>query len=129
MAWMKVTDKLYQLQIDGKYVDIHTPYGKTELIFKAFVGAGGIISEDGSVINDIPSMISNFKVVGNILLSTYGPRGEYVVEGDCTTLSNDEVIELFQVATDIVEAFIVCIGKMKPAAPVLEEKAAKQKKA
>lgn len=127
MSWEKISDKQYSIRLNNTLTDIFVPYAKADSLFRAFVSSGGVISEDGVVQNDIISLISNFSVVGNILLSTYGPRGEVLTEGDCSELSVGEVIEVFKVATDIVENFIKCIGEMQ-AAPVQEETPEPQKK-
>lgn len=122
MSWQKISDKRYTLRINDEPTDILTPYGKVERIFQAFVGTGGVISAEGVVQNDIISLISNFSNVGNILLSTYGPRGEIVVEGDCSQLSTVEVISLFEIGTDVLEGFIATITEMKKAPEVVDEK-------
>lgn len=123
MAWTKVSEKLYQVQIDGKYVSIEVPYGKARKLFTEFVGNGGSFDEEGTA--DIIALINQFGTVGDILLSKFGPKGEIVEEGDCHELSTAETIELFQVAGDIVSNFIEAISQAK--APQVAEPAAEVK--
>ncbi len=124
MSWEKISDKKYALRLNEELTDINVPYGKVEKLFSAFVGSGGIISVDGVVQNDIVSLIKNFSNVGDILLSTYGPRGEVIVEGDCSQLSTLEIISLFEIGTDVIEGFIKTITTMKAAAGVVEKEKA-----
>jgi hypothetical protein len=127
-TWSKINDKKYSIRINDELTDINTPYGKVEILFQSFVGAGGVISSEGIIQNDIISMISNFTKTGNILLSTYGPKGEVLVEGDCSQLSTKELIALFEVASDVVSSFIEVISAMNPAKEMTQnEKAEKVK--
>lgn len=125
MSWTKVSDKLYQIQIDGKYVDVLVAYGKAQALFESFVGSGGIIGEDGEVKNDIMSLVSQFGKVGDVLLSEYGPKGQIVSQGDCSQLSVGETIELFTMASEIVSSFIEAIAMTK--SPMAEAVAAPEK--
>lgn len=128
MQYEKLSDKLYTMRIDGVLTDIKCPYAKTEALFKTFVGSGGMISPTGEVQNDIISLISNFTNVGNILLSVYGPRGEILEQGDCSLLSTQEIICLFEIASDIVQTFISDISQsnQKKASEMSEVKEAKK---
>jgi hypothetical protein len=135
MAYNKVSSKLYQATVNGKYVDINCPYGKVQAVFSAFIGAGGMITEDGQVQTDIISLISNFQRVGDILLTEYGAKGDIISEGDCSILDTEETVELFEIAVDVVTGFIETITAMQArqeakAAVVVQqkEKEAKAKK-
>ena len=121
MAWQKITDKLYQIQIDGKYVDLSVPYAKTEKIFTQFISSGGLLDEYGNVTTDPYALTRNFTTVGDILLSTYGPKGSIVEEGDCSTLSAAEALQLFEVASDIVKNFILLMSDMSEKTPEMSE--------
>lgn len=125
--WQKINDKKYRISLDDNLTDIDVPYAKTEKIFVQFIGNGGLIDEYGNVTTDIVKLIANFKEVGNTLLTKYGPKGEIVEEGYCGDLSAAETIELFQIATDVVESFIQLITEQKKE-PVMSEAKEKAKK-
>lgn len=130
-SWTKINEKLYTVRIDGKLQDIACPYGKVEKLFFTFVGDGGVIGADGSVQNDIVNLITNFTKVGDILLSTYGAKGEVISQGDCSNLSTTEIMELFEVATDCIEGFITLISsrKVKEEVSLVEKEKPEAKKA
>lgn len=128
MSWEKITEKLYTIRINDELKDIKVPYAKVEKLFQSFVGEGGLISAEGIVQTDIIAMVSKFSAVGDILLSTYGPRGEVIEQGDCGQLSTAEIFGLFEIATDVIEGFIVTISTMKAAGEKVQDvKAAKEK--
>lgn len=131
MSYEKINDKKYTIRIDGQLRDINVPYGKAQALFETFVGEGGVIDEKGEVKNDIMSLVSQFGKVGDCLLSEYGPKGQVVVEGDCSELSVAETIALFQMASEVVSSFIEAISQTKSLTPEpvaeVKDKASKTK--
>jgi len=123
MSFQKINDKKYSIRIDGNLTDIDVPYGKSQALFEAFVGSGGVIDSEGNVKNDVMSMVRSFGTVGDILLSKYGAKGAVVEQGDCSELSTGEAIELFQMASEIVSDFIQAITQAQSpqAEPVAED--------
>ncbi len=114
MGFKKITNKEYEVEINGRTKTIMVPFGKTELIFKEFISNGGVIDPiTGEVQTDIISLISSFKSVGNILLTEYDEAGKITKEGNCVDLEAAEVITLFQVATKVIENFILELTAMQ----------------
>ena len=105
--YRKVNNKEYEITIDGRTKTIMIPFGKTELIFKEFIAHGGVIDPaTGEVQTDILSLIASFRSVGDILLTEYDEVGKVAKEGTCADLDATEVIELFQLATEVIANFI-----------------------
>ena len=121
MAWQKISDKQYRISLDGVLTDLFVPYAKTEKIFTQFISSGGLLDEYGNVTTDPYALTKNFTTVGDILLSTYGPKGSVVEEGDCGTLSAVETLQLFEVASDIVKNFILLMSDMSEKTPEMSE--------
>lgn len=113
--WKKISDKKYQrLTSEGEWTSIDVPYGRVEQIFEAFLGEGGIIDpHTGAVVTDLYTLITKFRVIGDILLTEYDAQGEVKVKGNCKVLSPDELPPLFSIAVDILENFTEAIKKMK----------------
>lgn len=112
----KVSEKEYQIKIDGKYRTINCSFGKTKLLFSAFISNGGIIDvTTGQVQTDIISLISSFGEVGDILLSEYDHEGKLVTQGNCSVLTTSEVVNLFLLSTSIVEGFTRELGNLQKA--------------
>lgn len=111
----KVSDKEYQILIDGKYQSIFVPYGKVSLIFNAFISNGGVVdAATGQITTDLGTLMSSFQVIGNLLLTEYDDTGKVVKEGSCYNLEPKEVIALFQLASKVIESFIVQLTTMNP---------------
>jgi hypothetical protein len=114
--YVKLSETEYEIKIKGKTKLIEVPFGKVEKVFHAFISNGGIIDpETGQVQTDILSLISSFKDVGNILLTTFDENGQVTEPGNCSTLGTAEVIGLFQMATEVVETFIKGLTAMQTA--------------
>jgi hypothetical protein len=113
--WKKLSDKKYQRKnSEGEWVTIDVPYGKVELIFTEFIGEGGMIDPaTGAVVADLPTLITKFKSIGNIVLTEFDAQGEVKVAGNCKVLSPDEIPALFEIAVDILETFTDAIKSMK----------------
>lgn len=107
MAWKKCSPKLYQIELDGRYVDVPVPYIKVEKIFSEFMGNGGLIDPTtGLVTTDLMILISSFGSVGDAVLTEYDEQCRVVKAGNCRSLSFEEVPELFEIAVDVIENFI-----------------------
>jgi hypothetical protein len=116
MSFRKISNKEYEIQIDGRTRTIFVPFGKTEMIFREFVSSGGVIDPTtGEVQNDILSLISSFGNVGNVLLTEFDETGKLVKEGNCFNLASEELVDLFQLATSVIENFIKTLTQMKEA--------------
>jgi hypothetical protein len=113
-TWKKVSSKRYQIEIDGAYVDIAVPYAKVERIVEAFFANGGMMSEDGQVVTSVQTLIKNFGVLGDILLSKYDSKGDLTEEKGCRDLSYEEVVSLFEIAADILSSFMQAISAEAP---------------
>lgn len=112
--YRKVGSIEYEIQVGGKTKSIMIPFGKTEAVFKAFISNGGVVNpETGQVTNDILSLISSFKDVGNVLLTEYDENGKVVVEGNCSNMDTAEVVALFKLATEVVEGFIKTLTQIQ----------------
>lgn len=128
MAWKKINEKKYQLEIEGEFKTIDVPYGKVEAVFDAFVGAGGMVDAEGRVVNDLTALIRNFGKVGDIMLTTYDEKGKVAEEGCCAVLSTTETIELFEVAQDVITGFIGAITRMQEKQAMASDEKAKVEK-
>lgn len=106
----KVSSKRYQIEIDGAWVDVHTPYGKIEKLVSAFFAKNGTLNSAEEITMSIPSLIANFGEFGDILLSTYDSRGNVIDEMGCRDLSYEEVTALFEVAADCINSFIEAVA-------------------
>lgn len=123
----KVNDKLYQVELNGKYEDINVPYGKIEKLLASFFGEGGMLdAETGQVMTDLPSLIRNFREIGDILLSEYNAKGEVVVEKYCGDLAAADIVSLFLLAQELIQNFTSAISEMTGAG-VAEGKTKKKK--
>lgn len=111
--WSKINDKLYRIEINGELTDIKVPFGKVKALFSAFVASGGVIDEHGNIQTDFLTLMNAFGNVGDILLSRYGAKGEILEQGDCSELSGAEITELFTMASEIIENFIVAATAKK----------------
>jgi hypothetical protein len=107
--WRNVSEKKYQIDIDGSYVDVLVPYAKVEKIVEAFFANGGMMSEQGQMITSVPTLIKNFGVLGDILRSEYDSKGVMTKDVGCRDLSASEVTALFEVASDIIAGFMSAI--------------------
>jgi hypothetical protein len=121
MAWQKISDKQYRISLDGVLTDIFVPHAKTEKIFNQFISSGGLFDEYGNVTTDPYTLTKNFTTVGDILLTTYGPKGSVIEEGDCSVLSSAEALELFKVASDIIKNFTLLMSDMVETTPEMSE--------
>lgn len=116
----KLSDLEYEIQVNGRTKLIKAPFEKVSLVFKAFIDNGGVIDiTTGQVNTDIISLISSFKDVGNVLLTSYGETGEITEEGNCSNLATKEVIALFQLATHLIQDFIVELTAMQKSQELL----------
>jgi hypothetical protein len=112
--WKRISDKKYQRLVGDEWVSVEMPYGKVELIFDEFVGAGGIIdASTGLVVTDLPTLIKKFGSIGNIVLTEFDAAGEVKTPGNCRVLSPDEIPPLFEIAVDVIENFTRVIGNVK----------------
>lgn len=110
MAWKKISSKKYQIEIDGEFKTISVPFGKVEKIVEAFFANGGLISETGEILTDPATLIRSFGVLGDILMSDYDSKGDLVKSVGCRDLSDEEVIDLFGIASSVIENFINVIS-------------------
>lgn len=120
-AWKKISDKKYQrLNSEGEWVTVDVPYGKVEMVFDEFIGAGGLIDPaSGAILGDMSSLVSKFKTVGNVILTEFDAEGEIKKKGNCLALDPNEIPPLFEIAVDIIETFSGAISKMKKLRPDL----------
>jgi len=114
-TYRKISDKEYELQVNGRTKSILAPFGKVEKLFSAFIAGNGVIDERGNVQTDIITLVSSFHSIGDIMLTEYCPEtGKVLVEGNCATLDHSEVIALFQVASEIISNFILSLSQISP---------------
>jgi hypothetical protein len=112
--WKRISDKKYQRLVGEEWVSVDMPYGKVELIFDEFVGAGGIIdAATGLVMTDLPTLIKKFGSIGNIVLTEFDAAGEVKTPGNCRVLSPDEIPPLFEIAVDVIEVFTSAVSSLK----------------
>jgi hypothetical protein len=111
--WRNVSEKKYQIDIDGAYVDVLVPYAKVEKIVEAFFANGGMMSEDGQMVTSVPTLIKNFGVLGDILRSEYDSKGVLTKDVGCRDLSASEVTALFEIASHLLETFMQAIMATK----------------
>lgn len=124
----------YEVQLGGRTKTLKVPFNTTQAIFSSFISSGGVIDPvSGEVQQDILSLITSFKAVGDILLTEHDEEGKVTVEGNCSTLSAEDVIVLFQLASEIIQDFIQRLTQMNPSnqsqPPSEEVKKAKSQKA
>lgn len=114
MSFKKINNIEYEIQIGGRTRTVKVPFGKTELLFKEFISSGGVIDpQTGAVQNDLISLISSFRSVGNILLTEFDEAGKVTEEGNCFHLESEDLLALFQLATSVIENFISGLTAMK----------------
>ena len=112
--FVKVSEKEYQIKINGKYHTINCPFAKTEKLFKIFIMNGGVIDiQSGEVQTDLLTLISSFKEVGDLLLTEFSQDGALLTSGSCSDLTASEVINLFLLATSILESFTEILAQIK----------------
>jgi len=117
----KVSPTEYEIQLEGRTRTIKVPFKVTEAVFQAFLASGGVINpETGEVQQDIIQLISSFRGVGDILLTERDDEGKVVKEGNCSNLSAEDVMSLFQLATHVVENFIKLLTQTQ--APASQQK-------
>lgn len=110
----KINEIEYEIQLQGRTKTIKTPFAVTEKIFHAFVTNGGMIDPaTGQVQQDILQLISSFKELGDILLSEYDEEGRLTKGGNCGNLGTTDVVNLFQLASEIVSDFILVLTQMQ----------------
>lgn len=124
----------YEVVLSGRTKTLKVPFNTTQAIFSSFISSGGVIDPvSGEVQQDILSLITSFKAVGDILLTEHDEEGKVTVEGNCSTLSAEDVIVLFQLASEIIQDFIQRLTQMNPSnqsqPPSEEVKKAKSQKA
>ena len=106
-SFRKVSPTEYELVLDGRTRTIKVLFKVIEAVFQAFLAAGGVIDpETGEVQQDVLQLIASFRSVGDILLTERDEDGKVVKEGNCSNLSAEDVLALFQLATHVVENFI-----------------------
>ena len=110
MAWKKVNNKKYQIEINEEFVTLDVPYAKVEKLVEAFFANGGMVSESGEVVTSIAVLIKNFGVMGDILRSKYDAKGTLLEDVGCRDLEYTEVTDLFEIASAIISDFIAVIS-------------------
>lgn len=106
MSFKKITNKEYEIQLNGRTQTVFVPFAKTQALFKIFVQGGGIIDPiSGQIQTDILTLIDSFQEVANLLLTEYDELGKVVKEGNCANLESADVIALFQLASEVLSAF------------------------
>lgn len=106
MSFKKITNKEYEIQLNGRTQTVFVPFAKTQALFKIFVQGGGIIDPiSGQIQTDILTLIDSFQEVANLLLTEYDELGKVVKEGNCADLESSDVIALFQLASEVLSAF------------------------
>lgn len=127
----KISEKEYELVINGRTKTISIPYIKVEKLFSAYVTNGGVIDENGQVVTDIVTLVTSFRAVGDIMLTEYEVVNNKIVvaeEGDCSSLSHSEVIALFQLSSEVISNFILSLSQISPQAQTQEVVDEKSKK-
>ena len=114
-SFKKVGPIDYEVQLGGRTKTIKVPFNTTQAIFNSFISSGGIVDPiTGEVQQDVLSLITSFKSVGDILLTERDDEGKITKEGNCSTLSAEDVIVLFQLASEIIQDFIQRLTQMNP---------------
>jgi len=109
----KVGPVEYEVQLNGRTKTLKVPFNTTQAIFSSFISSGGVIDPvTGAVQQDILQLITSFKSVGDILLTEHDEDGKVLKEGNCSTLSAEDVIILFQLASEIIQDFILRLTQM-----------------
>lgn len=103
----------YEVQLNGRTKTLKVPFNTTQAIFSSFISSGGVINPvTGEVQQDILQLITSFKSVGDILLTEHDEDGKVLKEGNCSSLSAEDVIVLFQLASEIIQDFIQRLTQM-----------------
>jgi len=110
MSWKKVSNKKYQIEINGEFVSLDVPYAKVEKLVEAFFANGGMVSESGEVVTSVAVLIKNFGIMGDILRSKYDAKGTLIEDIGCRDLEYTEVTDLFEVASAVIGDFINVIS-------------------
>lgn len=97
----------YEVTLNGRTKTLKVPFNTTQAIFNSFIRSGGVVDpRTGEVQQDILQLITSFNEVGDILLTERDDEGKVVKEGNCATLSAEDVIILFQLASEIIQDFM-----------------------
>ena len=133
--WKKINDKKYQRYTEDGYVNVDVPYAKVELVFTEFINNNGLIDvETGLVKTDILTLVRSFGTIGDILLTEFGPDGTIVKEGNARILGMGEIFPLYEIAVDVIQAFMQAVSETvgAPKAPAetadVKEKAPRKPK-
>lgn len=97
----------YEVVLSGRTKTLKVPFNTTQAIFNSFISSGGVVDPNtGEVQQDILQLITSFKEVGDILLTERDDDGKVEKVGNCSTLSAEDVIVLFQLASEIIQDFM-----------------------
>jgi len=114
MSFKKITNKEYEIQLNGRTQTIFVPFAKTQALFKIFISNGGVVDPTtGEIQTDILTLIDSFQEVANLLLTEYDDLGKLVKEGNCASLESADVIALFQLASEVLSTFILELTSMQ----------------
>jgi len=106
-SFKKVGPIEYEVTLNGRTKTLKVPFNTTQAIFNSFIRSGGVVDpRTGEVQQDILQLITSFNEVGDILLTERDDEGKVVKEGNCATLSAEDVIILFQLASEIIQDFM-----------------------
>lgn len=113
----------YEVVLNGRTKALKVPFNTTQLIFNSFISSGGVVDpRTGEVQQDILQLISSFKEVGDILLTERDDDGKVLKEGNCATLSAEDVIVLFQLASEIIQDFMQRLTQLtQPSQPLPQD--------
>lgn len=105
-VFVKVSEVEYQVLLNGKYVNIKTPFEKVSQIFNLYISLGGVIDPTtGEVQTDIMTLVGSFKAVANLLLTEHDEEGKVLKEGNCAALATTDVINLFKLSVELITNF------------------------
>lgn len=115
MSFKKISGTEYEIVLQGRTKTIIVPFAKVQKLFKIFVQGGGIIdAETGHIQTDILTLIDSFQDVANLILTEYDENGHVTKEGNCANLDSEDVISLFQLASEVLASFIKGLSAMQP---------------
>ena len=113
MSFKKISGTEYEIVLQGRTKSIFVPFAKTQKLFIVFIQNGGIIDEEGRIQTDIITLIDSFKDVADLLLTEHDEEGHVVKEGNCSNLDSADVISLFQLASEVLQSFILELTAMQ----------------
>ncbi len=127
-AYKKISDKEYEIQLDGRTKTLFFPFGKIQKLLEVFAAKEGLIDANtGEVKTELMTLVSNFGELGTIALSEFDDEGKLTKEVSCKGLAYTDVINVFKMVSEIISDFMLTISQGMVPQEMEQKKAPKPK--